>query len=56
LPQSEIGNLQLQGPTEILKAIQTFFDYVKACGVTEPDCAIVPEGRSRNNRNIRFAQ
>jgi hypothetical protein len=56
LPQSEIGNLQLQGPTEVLKAIQTFFDYVKACGVAEPDCAIVSEGRSGNNCDVCFAQ
>jgi hypothetical protein len=55
LPQSEIGvNLQLQGSTEVLKAIQTFL--ITSRLAAEPDCAIVPEGRPRNNCNVCFAQ
>ena len=43
-------------PAKILEAVQTFFDYVDACGVAEPDGAIVAEGGSGHDCDVRFAQ
>src|SRR6266849_1070367 len=47
---------RLQGAAKILKAIETFFDYVDTRGVAEPNRAIVAECRPRHNRDICFAQ
>src|SRR5882724_11308111 len=41
---------------KILEAVQTFFDHVDARSVTEPDGAVVTEGGSRNDGDVRFAQ
>ena len=46
----------LQRPAKVLEAVQTFFDHVDARGVAEPDGAVVTEGGSRNDGDVRFAQ
>ena len=43
-------------PAKVLEAVQALFDHVKARGVTEPDGAIIAEGSSRHDGNVRFAQ
>jgi len=39
---------------KILEAVQTFFDHVDARSVTEPDGAVVTEGGSRNDGDVRL--
>src|ERR1043166_1934972 len=46
----------LQRAAKVLEAIQTFFDYVKACRVTEANGAIVAKSSARNDRDVGFAQ
>jgi len=41
---------------KVLEAIQTFFDYVEARGVAEPDRAVVAEGSPGNDGDAGFAQ
>ena len=43
-------------PAKILKAIESFFDYVDAGGVAQTNGAIVAKGGARNDRDIRFTQ
>src|SRR5260370_40088051 len=45
-----------QCAAKVLEAIQTFFNYVEACGVAMPDRSIVSEGRARTNRDSCFPQ
>ena len=47
---------QLQRAAKVLEAIQTFFDYVEARGIAEPNGAVVAEGCSRNDGHAGFAQ
>ena len=47
---------RLQCPAKVLEAVQTFFDYVEARGVAEPDRAVVAEGSPRNDGDAGFAQ
>src|SRR5436189_3007830 len=52
-----VANLRSsQRPANILEAIQSLFDDVDTCGVTEPDGAIVTESSSRNDRDVGFTQ
>src|SRR5262249_52821738 len=46
----------LKRPAKILEAIQSLFDDVDACGVAEPDGAIVPKGGAGNDGDVRFTQ
>src|SRR5438445_3143301 len=56
-PQSAVGDPQSsERPAKILEAIQPFFDDVDACGVTEPDGAVVAESSAGNDSDTCFAQ
>ena len=56
-PQPAITNRQLsERAAKVLEAVQTFFNYVQASGVTQPDRAVVTKCSSRNNGDARFAQ
>src|SRR6476646_2851174 len=54
--RSGLGDDRLERPAKVLEAVQTFFDYVQAGGVAEPDGAVVTEGSSRNYGNAGFTQ
>jgi hypothetical protein len=43
---------RLQCPTEILKSIKAFLNYINAGGVTEPHGAIVAEGSAGHDCNV----
>src|SRR6266536_1555228 len=47
---------RLQCAAKVLEAVQTFFNYVQASGVTQPDRAVVTKRSSRNNGDARFTQ
>ena len=56
-PQPAITNRQLsERAAKVLEAVQTFFNYVQASGVTQPDRAVVTKRSSRNNGDVRFTQ
>ena len=46
----------LERSAKILEAIESFLDYVDAGGVAEPNSAIVAEGRTGYDCDIRFTQ
>ncbi len=43
-------------PAKVLEAVQTLFDNVNARRVTEPNGAIIAEGSTRHDGDVRFAQ
>ncbi len=53
-PQLPIRN-RLERPAKVLKAIQTFLNYVDARGVAQSNRPIIAEGRARDDRDICFA-
>jgi hypothetical protein len=54
-PTSEGGCDTSQRPAKILEAVQTFFDYVDARGIAEPNGPVVTERGAGNDGDIRFA-
>src|SRR6516225_5773081 len=55
-PTAEDGCATSERAAKVLEAIQTFFDYVEAGGVAEPDGAVVAEGGSRNYGDAGFTK
>src|SRR5215216_5681224 len=51
-----ISQAPLECPAKILKAIESFLDYIDASGVAESNGAIVAEGRTGYDCDIRFTQ
>jgi hypothetical protein len=47
---------QLERSAKILKPIETLFDDVDACGVAQPNGAIITKGCSGDDGDIRFTQ
>ena len=54
--KARVGMTMLERAAKILETVQTFFDHVDARSVTEPDGAVVTEGGSGNDGDVRFAQ
>src|SRR5207237_9788194 len=56
LGMTEFCRSGLERPAKILEPIESFLDYIDACGVAKPNGAIVAEGGTRHDRDIRFTQ
>src|SRR5258705_3058407 len=55
-PRSAPTNNSSERPAKVLEAVQTLFDHVKAGSVTEPNGAVIAEGSTRHDGDVRFAQ
>ena len=51
----QVSQPSLKRPAKILKAIESFLDYIDASGVAEPNGAIVAEGRAWHDCDISLA-